>query len=131
MKINASAVSERIDWLRKRNGLSQEELAAVLRVSQPAVSKYLRSRIPPADTLLRLAQAGQTTIEWILTGQKTYPFGNPLSTVHEPESAYDADWQMSKKIAALPVPLKEAVMRIVDELLDKSKEESATVYVSE
>ncbi len=131
MQIDPHVVSERINWLRKQNGLSQEELAAALQVSQPAVSKYLRSRVPPAETLLRLAQLGRTTIEWILTGQKSYTFSEEPSKVREPGTAYDADWQITQKIAALPLPLKEAVMRIVDKLLENNKEGSATIYVAE
>jgi transcriptional regulator with XRE-family HTH domain len=131
MQIDPQAVSERIDWLRKQNGLSQEELAVALQVSQPAVSKYLRSRVPPAGTLLRLAQLGRTTIEWILTGQKSCPFGETPAEVHEPGTVYDADWQITQKIAALPLPLKEAVMRIVDKLVEKKKEDNATIYAAE
>ncbi len=131
MNIDPQAVSERIDWLRKQNGLSQEELATALQVSQPAVSKYLRSRVPSAAALLHLAQLGRTTIEWILTGQKSYTFGTAPAEVHEPGTDYDADWQITRKIAALPVPLKEAVMRIVDELVENKKEDSATVYAAE
>lgn len=131
MKIDASAVSARIDGLRRQNGLSQEELAALLRVSQPAVSKYLRSRVPPADTLLRLAQIGRTTVEWILTGQKSYPFGSIPSELHEPATGYDADWQITQKIAALPPPLKEAIMRIVEALLKEKEEGNTTAYAAE
>ncbi len=131
MRINPHSVSERIDWLRKQNGLSQEELAAALQVSQPAVSKYLRSRVPPAGTLLRLAELGCTTIEWILTGQKSYSFDTGAAGVQEPETAYDADWRITRKIAALPVPLKEAVMRIVEELVENKKERPATGYAAE
>ncbi len=131
MQIDPQAISERINWLRKQNNLSQEELAMVLQVSQPAVSKYLRSRVPSAGALLRLAQVGQTTIEWILTGQKSYTFGGVPSEVREPGTAYDADWQITQKIAALPVSLKEAVMRIVDELVENRKENSAITYAAE
>jgi len=131
VKIDPRAVSERINWLRKQNGLSQEELAAALQVSQPAVSKYLRNRVPSAEILLRLAQVGRTTVEWILTGHKYYAFGGSPAEVREPGATYDADWQITQKIAALPVPLKEAVMRIIDALKENSERNDATVYVAE
>ncbi|MEJ2544616.1 MAG: helix-turn-helix transcriptional regulator, partial [Calditrichaceae bacterium] len=70
--INISEVSQRIDLIRKQNGWTQGEMAEALQLSQPAVSIYLKERIPPAETLLRLAEIGNTTIEWILTGQKSY-----------------------------------------------------------
>ena len=116
MVINIRSVSERIDLLRRQNGLSQEQLAVRLEVSQPAISKYLRDRLPPADVLLKIAQLGQTTVEWILTGQKSYAFGQVQSSVQETEAAYDADWQLAKKIAALPAAEKEALTLIIERL---------------
>jgi transcriptional regulator with XRE-family HTH domain len=54
--------------LMKDEGLNQQELAQLLGVSQPAISLYLRGRIPPAEILLKMAALGQTTIDWLLTG---------------------------------------------------------------
>ncbi len=134
MIINSLAVSTRIDLLRRQNGLSQEQLAAELQVSQPAVSKYLCGRVPPAGTLLRLAAIGSTTVEWILTGQKSYAFGGPPAKVQEPGTVYDADWQTAQKIAALPAPLKEALLRIIGQLIENDRQgaaKAAKVYAAE
>ena len=117
MIIEIAAVSKRIDLLRKQNGLSQEQLARHLEVSQPAISTYLRDRLPPADTLYKIAQLGQTTVEWLLTGQKSYAFGNQnKAQVREKESNYDADWLLAQKIAALPDGVKEAVILLITQL---------------
>lgn len=85
-------------------------------MSQPAISKYLRDRIPPAETLLRLAELGQTTVEWILTGQKSYITGTGENGVQEAAVSYDTDWQLAKRIARLNPELKEAIITLVDAL---------------
>ena len=117
--INPKAVSQRIDLLRRQNGLSQEKMAEILEVSQPAVSKYLRERIPPAELLYKLAQLGQTTVEWILTGQKSYVYGERMPEVREIGKTYDADWDLLQKIAGLDTELKEAVIMLIEKLAIK------------
>ncbi|NIR67157.1 MAG: hypothetical protein GWN00_34490 [Aliifodinibius sp.] len=44
-------------------------MAGLLDISQPAVSTYLQGRIPPPEVLLKIAELGSTTVEWILTGR--------------------------------------------------------------
>ena len=113
---NPKEVSRRIDWIRQQNNLTQEQLAAVLNISQPAVSKYLRERIPPAEALLRIAELGRTTIEWILTGRKSYFYSGNNETVSESVPSYDAEWNLSRKVAALPAELRQALLVIIDNL---------------
>ncbi len=129
--LDVKAVCARIDGLRRGKQWKQEELAAFLEISQSAVSTYLRDRIPPPEILLRLAQMGNTTIEWILTGNKSYFYApqeeDPSSMlVEEPEAAYDADRNVALKIARLPTDVRSAVLRLVDELA--GKESAATSY---
>ncbi len=85
-------------------------------MSQPAISKYLRDRIPPAETLLRLAELGQTTVEWILVGQKSYLSESRIDGVKESTVSYDADWQLAKKMASLTPKVKEAMLILISEL---------------
>ena len=114
--IDPKEVSRRIDWIRQQNNLTQEQLAAILNSSQPAVSKYLRERIPPAEALLRIAELGRTTIEWILTGRKSYFYSGDNEIVSESAPAYDAEWNLSRKVAALPAELRQALLVIIDNL---------------
>jgi len=109
-------VSRRIDWIRRQNQLTQEQLAAILKISQPAVSKYLRQRIPPAEALLKLAELGQTTIEWILTGQKSYFYRGWPEEVRDSSPAYDAEWDVSRQIAALPAEIRRALHTLIEHL---------------
>ena len=119
--INISEVSQRIDLIRKQNSWTQGQLAEALQLSQPAVSKYLKERLPPAETLLRLAQIGNTTIEWILSGQKSYLFQVSKSGISESNRAYDAEYNLAKKIALLPVDVRNAIETIINFALDQSK----------
>ena len=69
--------------LMEHQGLNQKELAQLLDVSQPAISLYLRGRVPPAAILLKMATLGGTSIEWLLTGSSS-----PTTRVREKPSAY-------------------------------------------
>jgi transcriptional regulator with XRE-family HTH domain len=109
-------VSRRINWIRQQNSLTQEQLASVLNISQPAVSKYLRERIPPADALLRIAELGRTTIEWILTGRKSYFYSVDTEAVSDSSPKYDAELNLSRKVAALPAELRQALLTLIDNL---------------
>lgn len=119
--INISEVSKRINLIRRQNGWTQGQLAEALQLSQPAVSKYLKERIPPAETLLLLAEIGNTTIEWILSGQKSYLFQESKSKVHEVDRTYDAEYNLARKIALLPVDVRNAIETIINFTLDQSK----------
>ncbi len=132
--LEVSAVCHRINSLRQEKGWKQEELAAYLQISQSAVSTYLRDRIPPAEILLRLAKLGNTTIEWILTGHKSYLYASgkedtsPLS-VQEQETSYDADWILAKKVAGLNPEVRSALLKLIEELSKKGN--WSTSYDSE
>ena len=112
--INISEVCQRVDLIRRQNGWTQGQLAGALELSQPAVSKYLKDRIPPAETLLRLARIGNTTIEWILTGQKSYLYTVDKKGVAEDKISYDAEYNLAKKIALLPVNIRKAIETIIN-----------------
>ncbi len=118
-KLHDQEVRKRIDWIRRQQGLSQEQFARRLRISQPAVSMYLNRRIPPADVLLRMARLGNTTIEWILTGEKSYLYRPSDSDTHlsEPETPYDAEWELLHKINRLPLEVRHALHVLIDRLL--------------
>lgn len=119
--IHLSEVSQRINLIRKQKGWTQEQLANALSLSQPAVSKYLKERIPPAETLLKLAQIGSTTIEWILTGQKSYFYQDENTLVKEKQSTYDAEVILAKKIAQLPADVRQALMSLIDFVVSQGK----------
>jgi len=62
-------MGRRIRQIRLAAGLKQWELARRLGTTQSAVHKYERGVVPEPRRLVEMARIGQTTIEWVLTGQ--------------------------------------------------------------
>ncbi len=56
-KIDFDSLRERIIGILKKSGLTQEQWATILNVSQPSVSHYLKGRIPPLEVLEKLCMA--------------------------------------------------------------------------
>ncbi len=108
-------IINRINLIRVQNNLNQEQLAQKLDISQPAVSKYLKDRVPPAEILLKLAQLGGTTIEWLLTGKKQYFVVEP-NVIKEGSGKYsfDMDIQLASKISALDADAKDTLLRLIN-----------------
>ena len=67
--LNKAEMGKRIKEVRKKVGLRQWQLAELLGTTQSAVHKYEHGVIPEPRRLVKLARLGNTTIEWILTGQ--------------------------------------------------------------
>jgi transcriptional regulator with XRE-family HTH domain len=84
---NQLPFKKQLQKLMEKEGLNQQELAQLLGVSQPAISLYLRGRIPPAEILLKMAHLGNTSVDWLLTGD------NPSSVlrVKEPIAQYGSE----------------------------------------
>ena len=63
-------ISETIKTLRKRNGLSQEQLAEDLYVSRQAISKWERAEATPdIDTLVLLSEKFGISVDELISGQ--------------------------------------------------------------
>ena len=59
--------SEKLTRLRKREGISQEELASYLEVSRQAVSRWEQgTALPDAGNLLKLRQRFHVSVDWLL-----------------------------------------------------------------
>ncbi|MGD9899946.1 MAG: helix-turn-helix domain-containing protein [Calditrichaceae bacterium] len=121
--MNQTEIARRLDLIRRQKGYNQEQLAEELGISQPAVSKYLKNRIPPPQILLEIAKMGQTTVEWILTGQKSYLFSNESDSgkVRDNTVHYDANLTLAKKIALLPAQVRQSIETLINHLLDENK----------
>jgi transcriptional regulator with XRE-family HTH domain len=68
-ELDKKAMGKRIRQIRLGEGLRQWELARSLGTTQSAVHKYEHGVIPEPRRLIELARIGNTTIEWVLTGQ--------------------------------------------------------------
>ncbi len=112
-QLNLKSIRQRIEAIRRAQGLTQAEFARALGVSQSAISKYLNNRLPPADVLLRMAQLGRTTMEWILTGEKAYWYAG---RVEDETVAYDADLSLARAISRLPQDARQALVTLIHRL---------------
>ncbi len=121
--MNQTEIARRVDLIRRQKGFNQEQLAEELGISQPAVSKYLKNRIPPPQILLEIAKMGQTTVEWILTGEKSYLYSNESKSgkVRDNSIYYDADLALAKKIALMPASVRQSIETLINHLLGEDK----------
>jgi transcriptional regulator with XRE-family HTH domain len=90
-------------------------LAENLGISQPAVSLYLRGRVPPADILFHMAQLGNTTVEWLLTGIKSKEKTN---VVKEKKSNYGNKYLLLKLWEQIPQNLQRDILSLLRHLLE-------------
>jgi len=68
-ELDKAAMGKRIRQIRLRADLRQWELARLLGTTQSAIHKYEHGVVPEPRRLIRLAQVGGTSIEWVLTGR--------------------------------------------------------------
>lgn len=121
MEIDQSKVSERIDEIMQKLSLNQKQLADLLGITQPAVSKYLSNRIPPAYILLKIAQISGRSMEWFLTGES-----EDLSyKVAEPVNTYNTVLKLEKKISLLPKEIYRRLEQLVDSILNDLPDKSS------
>ena len=109
--LDASLIAARIRQLMEEHHFTQQDLAAHLDISQPAISLYLRGRIPPPPVLLALAQLTGTTVEWILTGTETQPM-----VVRESGSQYKYEVELLTIWKELDTRTKRDLMRLMKKL---------------
>lgn len=121
--LNSKEIAGRFNQIRKEQNLTQQQLAAKLGISQPAVSKYLKNRIPTPEVLLGMAHIGNTTMEWILTGEKSYFYEESGLEVREGATeGYDTERSLAKTIATLPVEIRHAIVTLIQYLTPSGKE---------
>jgi predicted transcriptional regulator len=117
MQLSQKDISQRIRWIMHTLNLNQHQLAQQLRITQPAVSKYLVARIPPPAVLLRLAQMAGTTVDWILTGRKESAHGK----VAEKVDLYKTTLSLTDNFQSLPFEVQEQLNTLIDVIVHHLK----------
>ena len=64
-------MGSRINKIRK--GLKQKDFCSLIGISQGNISKIERGMVPDPNILLRISEYGNTTIEYLLTGEDSGP----------------------------------------------------------
>jgi len=113
MVSDGQKVAMRIQRLMKALNLNQQQLAEQLGITQPAISKYLQGRIPPADVLYSLAKMSQVTMEWILTGSEVQGNGQ----IAEPLSEYHFSSVLVEKFERLPAHIRKDFEQLLESLI--------------
>lgn len=77
-------LGSRIAAIRKENNMSQTQLAGRLRVSPSAVGMYEQGRrVPDLDTLVRLAQVFDVSLDYLITGKERQHIPLPVTGRYE------------------------------------------------
>jgi transcriptional regulator with XRE-family HTH domain len=114
MPIDYQRVSQRIALIMQQMHFTQKQLADMLQVTQPAISKYLQGRIPPPPVLLRLSEMSGRSMEWFLTGEMHSIVPNKIS---ESQTEYGRQALLTDRIDRLPPILRQKLSELVDSML--------------
>lgn len=110
------AFGARLKQLRKQRHWIQKELATRVDIRFQLLNKYESGQhIPPAETLIRLAQALDTTVDYLLTG-------NPV------EETPLANSMLFKRFQALETFNEEdriTIIKVIDAMIAKHRMEAA------
>ncbi|HET7688179.1 MAG TPA: RstR family transcriptional repressor [Candidatus Macondimonas sp.] len=110
------AFGARLKDLRKQKRWSQKELAAKVNIRFQQLNKYESGiNIPPAEMLIKLADALATTVDYLLTGNpaEEMPLGNVrLFRRFQAVESFDTEDQ-------------EAVIKLIDAMIAKQQMQSA------
>jgi transcriptional regulator with XRE-family HTH domain len=105
---------ERIRTIMQKKNLTQQDMSELMEISQPAISTYLKGRMPPADVLYRIARLDNTTVEWLLTGERP----NQATSVHETQPYYGNEYLMLKFWRILPSKIQKDLLALVTHLAE-------------
>lgn len=106
----------RVKDLRKQKGLMQKQLADKISVSAPQLNKYEGGlHIPPVDKLIQLAEVLDTTVDFLLTGDRTED--RPLHNLRLLERF--------KALQEFEAADQEVVIRLIDAMITKREVEGA------
>ena len=104
--------SEKLTRLRKREGISQEELALYLEVSRQAVSRWEQgTALPDAGNLLKLRQRFGVSVDWLLEDAQGWAALTDSPTA--PGAAEGAAPKLRKSVLPWAIPLGISVFGLL------------------
>lgn len=110
------AFGARVKELRKSNNWSQKQLATQLDIRFQLLNKYEGGQhIPPAETLIKLANTLKTTVDYLLTG-------NPQQ---EHPNVDDTLFRRFQVLERFSDEDKQTVITVIDALIAKHQVEHA------
>src|SRR4029453_9901806 len=102
--------SERLAPLIQQEGgrAKKQAFARKIGVKPQQLSRYLKGQLPDAPTLLAIAEVGQVSVDWLLTGQEVR---GEAAGGTDPSSLAGL-----RRLAQLPTPVILVLLRVIDEL---------------
>src|SRR5262247_314398 len=102
--------SERLARVIKQDGgrAKKQAFARKIGVKPQQLSRYLKGQLPDAPTLLAIAEVGQVSVDWLLTGREVRGA--------EAGGASPSSLAALRRLAQLPTPVILVLVRVVDEL---------------
>lgn len=111
-------LGKRIQQLRKEKGLSQTELAQNTGISYAQISRYeIKGAQPPAEVLNKLAEALDTSVDYLINGDTTEKALNTLKDVEL--------LKQFKEINQLPEDEKQTILKVISAYLRDFKTRQA------
>jgi len=111
--IDNRAVGKRISAMRQRNGLTQQQLAAMMNVSHQAVSKWESGQaLPDIQIMIELTRFFGITIEQLISNEE-----EAFSAANIDENAYDPETSADNKRESEGKAQKEAGSMSIQQLL--------------
>ena len=105
-------LSEKLVRLRKREGISQEELASYLEVSRQAVSRWEQgTALPDAGNLWKLRQRFGVSVDWLLEDAKGWEALSDRPAA--PEVSEEAVPKVRKSVLPWAIPLGISVLGLL------------------
>jgi transcriptional regulator with XRE-family HTH domain len=102
--------SERLARLIKHESgrAKKQAFARRIGVKPQQLSRYLKGQLPEAPTLVAIAEVGQVSIDWLLTGRE--------ARGGEEHGASPSSLDALRRLAQLPTPIVLVLLRVVEEL---------------
>ena len=102
--------SERLAHLIKQEGgrAKKQAFARRIGVKPQQLSRYLKGQLPDAPMLLAIAEVGQVSIDWLLTGRE--------GRGGEERGVSPNSLGALRRLAQLPTPVVLVLLRVVEEL---------------
>lgn len=102
-----SEFSNRFRQLKDESGMTLKEISSELDITVPNLSYYMKGREPDYDTLIRIAQYFNVSVDWMV-GNKT-----DLSNIEDERLRLILD---NRKLCKKLLDVKKYISEILDEL---------------
>jgi transcriptional regulator with XRE-family HTH domain len=112
--MSQNRLPQRIARVMRELGVNQQEFARLVGISQPAISLYLKGRIPPADVLYRMARVGGVSMEWLLGAESS-----ESRMVRESPPAYGKQAVLLELWERLPAEIQQDLLSLLRHLTER------------